>query len=328
MPGVLLLNKDELELCVPLDLQAVDCIEKAFHTLATEDVIMPPIMQLVMEKNNAEVCVKTAFLPGLDSFAIKISPGFFNNPDMGLPSGSGMMNLFDARTGFLNAVLLDQGYLTAVRTAAAGAVAAKWLSRTDCRKAAVIGAGMQARMQLQALALVRKIDDISVWARNREKAELFASDYMATSGINTTSTDTVQAACDGADIIITTTPAETPLLGWDDIQPGQHITAMGSDSERKRELQTEVCLKSDRYIPDSLSQVRLVGELHHAIDAGLIAENQQFDELGQVIAGLAPGRTGNDQVTVCDLTGTGAQDTAIATYAKQRALAGNYGTVL
>jgi ornithine cyclodeaminase len=328
MSEVLLLNKEELERCVPLDAAAVGCIENAFLTLATEDVIMPPIMQLVMEHNNAEVCVKTAFMPSLDSFAIKISPGFFNNPALGLPSGSGIINLFNSITGVLEAVLLDRGYLTNVRTAAAGAVAANWLSRKNSRKAAVIGAGIQADLQLRALMLVREIAEVSIWARDGDKAALFAKNFEEETEIVTNTANSVHDACAGVDVVITTTPSEQPLVHWNDLEPGQHVTAMGSDSERKRELAADIMLKADRYIPDSLSQVRLMGELHHSIDENIISSTQPFDELGQVIAGLAPGRTSDNQITVCDLTGTGAQDTAIATLALQLALSLNLGTVV
>ena len=136
MPKIRILAERELRDCVALDLDAVTCIENCFRALATEAVIMPPIMRLDIHAHNGEVDVKTAYLPGVDSFAIKISPGFFDNPSIGLPSTGGMMNLFSAHTGQLEAVLLDNGYLTDVRTAAAGAVAAKWLSRENAHRVA------------------------------------------------------------------------------------------------------------------------------------------------------------------------------------------------
>ena len=131
MPRMTILTEAELRKIVRLDLDAVACVEYAFHALATKAVAMPPIMRLDILEHRGEVDVKTAYVPGIDAFAIKISPGFFDNPKLGLPSVNGMMVLLSARTGLVEALLLDNGYLTDVRTAAAGAVAAKHLSRPD-----------------------------------------------------------------------------------------------------------------------------------------------------------------------------------------------------
>ncbi len=132
-------------------MDAVSRIENAFHTLAIEQVIMPLVLQLDIRENNGEVCIKTAYLPGLENFAIKISSGFFDNPKIGLPSGSGMMNLFNSKTGIRESVLLDKGYLTDIRTVAA--VSAKWLSNKNSAHATIIGAGIQAEYNGKHFAL-------------------------------------------------------------------------------------------------------------------------------------------------------------------------------
>jgi ornithine cyclodeaminase len=324
----MLFNKQDLQQCVQLDTTTVDCIEQCFLALATRPVVMPPIMRLDIKENNGEVDVKTAYLPGVDSFAIKISPGFFDNPKLGLPSVSGMMVLFSAKTGLLESVLLDKGYLTDIRTAAAGAVAVKWLSRKDSTKAAIIGAGAQAGLQLRALTLVRNIERCRVWARDEAKAGEFAERYGKELGIEVRVASTVSQACNQADIIVTTTPSTKPLVMMKDLQRGQHITAMGSDAEHKNELAPEIIVGASRYLCDRLSQVRVLGEMHHAIVEGLVADSQGFDELGQVVAGQVSARRNDDDITVCDLTGTGAQDTAIATLARQSALAAGLGTTM
>ncbi|ENG0237782.1 ornithine cyclodeaminase family protein, partial [Burkholderia multivorans] len=158
---ITLLGQAQLRTLVPLDLDAIDQVEAAFVSLATEPVAMPPILNLALPARHGEVDVKTAYLPRFDSFAIKISPGFFDNPSLGLPSLNGLMLVLSARTGLTEAVLLDNGYLTAVRTAAAGAVAARHLARADARRVAVIGAGEQARLQLDALRLVRDVAHVT-----------------------------------------------------------------------------------------------------------------------------------------------------------------------
>lgn len=319
MADVILLSETDLRACVAIDPDSVEAVEQAFRLLATAPVAMPPILRLDVPEHNGEVDVKTAYLPGLPRFAIKVSPGFFDNPKLGLPSLNGMMMLLNARTGLLDALLLDNGYLTAVRTAAAGAVAARWLSREDSSRVALIGAGEQARLQLKALCLVRDIRGASVWARDEDKARECAVELSRSLGIQVAAAASIDAALDGADIAITTTPSREPLIQRRHLRPGLHITAMGSDAEHKNEIAAQVLAAVDCYVADRLSQTRVLGELHHAIAAGLVAPDASFAELGQVIAGQQPGRRSASDITLCDLTGTGAQDTAIAGLAYHRA---------
>jgi ornithine cyclodeaminase len=324
MASMLILTETELRRVVPLDLEAVNCIEEAFAALATKAVVMPPILRLDIPEHRGEVDVKTAYVPGLDGFAIKISPGFFDNPKLGLPSLNGLMVLLSARTGLVEALLLDNGYLTQVRTAAAGAVAAKHLARAGARTAAMLGAGEQARLQLAALTLVRPIEAARIWSRDSAKAAEAAADLTRRLGIPVEAAGTAEAACAGADVIITATPAESPILKAEWLRPGQHVTAMGADSEHKNEIDP-AAFQRVLYVADSLAQTRRLGELAHALRRGTVTADQRFAELGQVIAGQAAGRTGEDAITLCDLTGTGVQDTAIATLAFRRAVAAGAG---
>ncbi|MCP8894514.1 ectoine utilization protein EutC [Shinella daejeonensis] len=326
MTAMKILTEAELRRIVPLDLEAIACVEEAFHALATKAVAMPPILRLDIPEHRGEVDVKTAYVPGLDGFAIKISPGFFDNPKIGLPSTNGLMVLFSTRTGLVQAVLLDNGYLTDVRTAAAGAVAARHLCRPDAGVAAIFGAGMQAKLQLEALTLVRPIREARIWARDTARAAAAASELTAALGFPIRAEACGWAAVDGADVIVTTTPSETPVLKADWLQPGQHVTAMGSDAEHKNEIEPAVIAAADLYVADSLTQTRRLGELHHAIEAGLATASAGYRELGEIVAGRTPGRTGPDEITVADLTGTGIQDTAIATLACARAAAAGAGT--
>ncbi|MCK1692460.1 ectoine utilization protein EutC [Bradyrhizobium sp. 144] len=322
-----ILTQRDLREIVPLDLKAVECIEDAFHSLATRSVAMPPILRLDIPEHRGEVDVKTAYVPGLDGFAIKISPGFFDNPKAGLPSTNGMMVLLCSKTGLVKALLLDDGYLTDVRTAAAGAVAAKYLARKDACVAAILGAGMQARLQLQALALVRPIREARIWARDTGRARVVARDLSAQLGFPVFAQAEAHKAVAGAHVIITTTPAVQPILHATWLEPGQHVTAMGSDAESKNEIDPAAIVRSDLYIADSLKQTRRLGELHHAIKIGAIASDASFPELGEIIAGSKMGRQSETQITIADLTGTGIQDTAIATLAFARAEAVGAGTV-
>ncbi|WP_027145211.1 ectoine utilization protein EutC [Mesorhizobium sp. WSM3626] len=327
MSRMTILTEAELRTIVTLDLDAVACVENAFRALATLPVAMPPILRLDIPQHRGEVDVKTAYVPGIDGFAIKISPGFFDNPKLGLPSVNGMMVLLSARTGLVEALLLDNGYLTDVRTAAAGAVAAKHLSRPASSVAAIFGAGVQAGLQLEALMLVRPIRQARIWARDAAKAETAAAALRERLGIDVRAEPDAANAVAGADIVVTTTPSTEPLIKAGFVSAGQHITAMGSDAEHKNEIAPAILRMADLYVADSAKQTRRLGELHHAIAAGVMAADTDVTELGQIIAGAKHGRRSASDITIADLTGTGVQDTAIATLARDRALAAKAGTI-
>ena len=328
MRSMTILTEAELRRIVKLDPDAVACVENAFRALATQKVAMPPILRLDIPEHRGEVDVKTAYVPGINGFAIKISPGFFDNPKLGLPSTNGLMVLLSATTGLTEALLLDNGYLTDVRTAAAGAVAAKYLARADASVAAIFGAGMQARMQLEALMLVRAIRQARIWARDPARADRVAGELRDQLGIEARAEPDAAKAAAGADVIVTTTPATEPLIHAGFVSAGQHITAMGSDAEHKNEIAPAIIRMADLYVADSAAQTRRLGELHHAIDAGLVAADAEVAELGQIIAGARPGRRAASDITLADLTGTGVQDTAIATLARDRARNAGAGTIL
>ncbi|QDY70098.1 ectoine utilization protein EutC [Qingshengfaniella alkalisoli] len=326
MPEIRILTESELRDLVILDLAAINCVEGAFRSLASGNVVMPPVLSMAIPDHHGEVDVKTAYVPDLPSFAIKVSPGFFNNPQIGLPSTSGLMMLFSTSTGVLESLLLDNGYLTDVRTAAAGAVAARHLSREDAATACVIGAGVQARLQLKALTLVRPIKQAVIWARDPAKAEVMAEDMRADLGLDVVVAAKAETAVAAADIVVTTTPATDPVVLPEWLIPGQHITAMGSDQPGKNELAPGCFQRADLYVSDRLSQTRKMGELRSVIEAGLVSGVEVFPELGDIVAGAAEGRSSPEQITIADLTGTGVQDTAIAIFARARAEAASAGT--
>jgi ornithine cyclodeaminase len=320
-----ILTEAELRQCIALDGEVVDAIAEGFTALASGRVVMPPILHMSIVEANGEVDVKTAYVPGLDSFAIKVSPGFFDNPKLGLPSVSGMMMLLSARTGRPVALHLDNGYLTDIRTAAAGAVAARYLAPKNARIAGVIGAGIQARLQLEALKLVRPIERAFVWARDPAKAEAYADEIGAKLEIEIVPVSSVERLVLESDVVVTTTPARDPLIVADWLHPGLHVTAMGSDAPDKNELHPEVLARGDLMVVDSRAQSARLGELHHALDHGI---DVPVTELGEITGGGKPGRERDDQITVCDLTGTGMQDTVIARLAYQKGSHAGLGSII
>lgn len=310
-----IVTEAELREAVTLDLALVDVIERAFAALAEGGVVMPPVLSMDLPEANGEVDVKTAFIPGVDSFAIKVSPGFFDNPKLGLPSLNGLMILFSAKTGLVEAVFLDNGYLTDLRTAAAGSVAARHLAPAQVETAGVIGAGVQARLQIAAAHLVRPFSRVLVHAREVEKARACAIDLARTLGIEAEAVADPSALVAESQLVVTTTPAREPVLKADWLHPGLHVTAMGSDQEGKAELEPDCLVRADAYVCDRASQCAERGELRAALAAGLWDRGMP-PELGEVILGRVPGRRAEDDITICDLTGTGVQDTAIAAHVR------------
>ena len=311
---MLILKKKDITQHVDLNEDLIPIIEEAFISLSKGKTVMPPIMRIDIEKFHGESDVKAAYIEGLDSFAIKIASGFFDNPKLGLPSSNGLMVLLDSETGVIKSVLLDEGYLTDTRTAIAGAIAAKYLSNEDASNLGIIGAGIQARLQLKAILLVRKINKINLWARDKVKVDEFI-DSLKDLKIDINISESCKDLASSSDIIITTTPSKKPLLEFDWIKKGTHITAMGSDAEQKNELHPAMIKLCDKYIPDNQPQTTILGELHHAIKENLIPPDHKFDDLGSIIIDPSLGRKNKEDITICDLTGTGVQDTAIARYA-------------
>ena len=318
-------SRAELEHVFKLDTVALGVIRNGFVALAEDRVVIPPILSMDVAENNGEVDVKTAYIEGVPQFAIKVSPGFFENPKFGLPSLNGLMILFSSQTGLIEALLLDKGYLTEIRTALAGALAAENLANPGIKTVGIIGAGAQARLQAQALKLVRKFEHLQVWSIVPEEAEDYRNEMETVLGVPVTVQTERNTLVETSDLIVTTTPSREPLIEADCVRPGTHITAMGSDQAEKNELTPELLKKADCFVCDRISQSETLGELHHAKDAGITPET--IAELGSVISGKSSGRQSEADITICDLTGTGVQDTAIAVYAFEQAVGLKLGSI-
>ncbi|MDX6154142.1 cyclodeaminase [Marinococcus sp. PL1-022] len=298
---------------IDVNQQALSLIEDGFRRLQAGEVTMPPVLSMPIADKNGEMDAKTAYVKGMDQFALKISTGFFDNPDKGLPSLSGMMLLFHSDTGFPAAVLQDNGYLTDVRTGIAGAVAARYLAKDEAKIAGIVGTGTQARFQLRALKMVRpSIEKVYVYGRKKERIEAYQREMEHELGVTTEAAD-LETVVRNCDVLVTTTPATEPFIKKEWLHPGLHITAMGSDASEKNEIEPDVLGAVDILACDASSQVFSIGEHRTAKEAGIIDESSTV-ELGAIISGEASRRETMEQITLCDLTGTGVQDTAIAVY--------------
>ena len=326
MADIVILTEADLRELVGMGPHELETIEAVYPLVSDGSAVMPDIMRIDVADANGEIDVKSAYLPGHPGIAIKVSAGFFDNPVKGLPSLGGFMMVLDAATGIPSAALFDNGYLTDLRTALAGAVAARHLAAAGSRRVAVLGAGVQARLQLEALALVMDVESATVWARRPEAARTLAEEMGPRLDLALEPAATVDEAVGEADVIVTVTPATEPILGASLLRPGVHVTAVGSDAPHKRELGPGVLERADVVVVDSLPQSLRLGEARGAVEDGL--DGTVVIELGDVIAGRAGGRTSEADVTVCDLTGTGAQDTAIAGLAVERARRAGVGDVV
>jgi ornithine cyclodeaminase len=278
-------------------------------------------MHIEVPEFDGDVDIKSAYVQGLESFAVKIGAGFFNNYRLGLPNSPAMMVVISAKTGMAEAILLDNAYLTDVRTGAAGAVAAKHLAPKRIDTVGQIGAGAQGRYQMAGLKTVRDFKRILAFDLDQDRLAAYVKEMTALLGVEVVACPDAATVVRDSSVVVTSTPAREPYLKSEWLHPGLHITCMGADLPEKQELETNVLARADLLVCDRKSQCFKMGELHHGIAAGLISENSEIVELGQIITGAKSGRTGEDQITLCDLTGTGAQDTAIAVLALKRAAA-------
>lgn len=305
--------------------EAIEAVRGALAKLAMGEAIMPDPSQMDLAEMRGDMHVKGAYLTGTQFFSFKAASGFYDNPSKGLPANAGLVMVFDAATGFPRAILFDNGYLTDLRTGAAGAVAADVLARGEVAKAAVLGAGTQARRQMEMLVQVRPLGEVSVWARRPEQAAEYAAEMGGRLGLPVTVAGSVREAVEGAGVVVTTTPAREPLFpaGW--IRPGQHVTAVGADLPDKQELDPALFELADKVVVDSVSQAVHSGDTHHAIEAGRFSGDRIHAELGQIVAGTVPGRGSDAEITVADLTGLGVEDAAMANLVTERLIAESAG---
>ena len=288
--------------------EALAAMRTAFASLHQGAVTQPANMDFEFPDAQGEAHLKGAHIHGAPHWAVKAARGFWSNVPRGLPLTSGLFLVFSADTGFLSAILLDNGYLTELRTGAAGALAADLLAPAEVEQAAIIGAGGQARYQLEALLGVRRPERVVV--ASRSGADAYAEERRALHDNDGRVTD-VETAVRTSRLVVTTPPSREPIVRAAWVQPGTHITAMGSDFAEKQELETAVLARADVVAADHPPVTARNGELHHALDDGSVSLDDVVP-LGALVLGEAPGRTSDDQITVCDLVGIGVQDAAIA----------------
>jgi ornithine cyclodeaminase/alanine dehydrogenase-like protein (mu-crystallin family) len=308
--------------------EALRSVRQGFLKLARGEASLPGVIGFRLP-GGGEVHVKGAHLHGSRYFCVKEAGGFPGNAARGLPTSNGMVQAFDAQTGELRGLLFDNGYLTDLRTAAAGALAADVLARPGVVQAGILGTGTQARYQLDALLGVRQPGRVVVWGRNEEKARAFARELASRyNWLPVEVVRNVYQATEGSEVVVTVTAATAPLVREDWVFKGTHITAVGSDAPDKCELMGQVLAKADKVVADRLDQCLALGEIHHAVEGGYMTAADVHGELGELLDGRKPGRETDDEITVADLTGVGVQDAAVADFVMEEAERQELGTYL
>ena len=325
--GTLILRRDDITRLLRMP-DCIAAVERAFRHHAEGSTIAPAVLGTHVDGGSFHV--KTAGLldaaDGRPIFAAKVNANFPANPDRnGLPTIQGVLALFDAADGRVLA-LLDSLELTTLRTAAATAVAAKHLA-PEVARVTICGCGEQARSQLRALACVRRIERVAAIDTNGERAARLADEMSAELGVDAFIASAPADVARDTNVWITCTPAHRWFLGREHVAPGSFIAAVGADNPHKQEIEPAL-LAASVVVVDILDQCAAIGDLHHALDAGVMRREDVRAELADVVAGRKPGRLSAEEIVVFDSTGTALQDVAAAMIVYQRAIATGAGIAI
>ncbi len=301
-----IINLDSIKSALP-NIDLLSEIESGFVAYSSGLVVVPPVGELSFQSPPGDVHIKYGYVKNDDVYVVKIASGFYKNKSEGTSVGNGMMLVFSQKTGEPLAILQDKCYLTDVRTAVAGAITAKYLSPKNVDCIGIVGTGTQAKMQLKYLKEVINCNKALVWGRSSDsllgyKESTNHYDYQ----IETT--ENIDRIVNQCQLIVTCTPSEKVLIN--EVNPGTHVTAIGSDTTVKRELSSDVLIKADTVVTDSRSQSKKRGEIYQALKDGFLLNSVL--ELGEIVKGLVKGRTDEEQITVADLTGVAIQDIQIS----------------
>jgi ornithine cyclodeaminase/alanine dehydrogenase-like protein (mu-crystallin family) len=318
----LILDSSEVAALLPMT-ECIDAVERLFVMHARGEAKSPSVLGVAMDGGGFHIKAAAADIDGA-YFAAKINANFPGNGGrFGLPTIQGILLLFDAQNGTPLAIM-DSGQITAVRTAAATAVAAKYLARAGASTVTICGCGAQSRSQLDALSKVRRITAVFAYDTDRARAEEYAEFASRHLELPAQAATNLRDATLESGIIVTCTTARKHFLGAADVPAGAFVAAVGADNEDKQEISPEL-LASSTVVVDILDQCAAIGDLHHALAAGAMTREDVHAELGQIAAGERPGRTEEAEIVVFDSTGTALQDVAAASLVYRKALATGRG---
>lgn len=310
----LLLSHTEMELLLNMR-EVIEIVEEAFREKGLGRYQMPPKVYMIFEEYEGDLRAMPAYVMGYAG--VKIVNSHPRNPERGFPTVMGILVLNSPETGFPLAIM-DATLLTSYRTAAASAVATKYLARDDSSILGIIGAGTQGRFQLLGLMEVMDVDRVLIWDISEDRADRYVREMSEKTDLDISVAGSPRDVC-RCDVLVTATPARSPIVRNEWIEDGTHINAIGADGPGKQELDPEI-LRRSKVVVDDLEQAIHGGEINVPISEGLFSPDAVYGELGEIVAGLKPGRTSREEVTVFDSTGLAIQDVATAKLVYEKAL--------
>ena len=305
-----IISLKEIKECLHFE-KVMQAIEKSFVKYSNSSVLSAPVSRFHFCNANGDLHIKSGMFEEDEYFIVKIASGFYDNWKKGISSSQGVVLALNAHTGKPEVLLDDEGYLTDMRTAMAGLICAKLLSSSAPKKIGIFGTGTQAFLQAKLLKLqFPEVESLILWGRNKESLENAKTKFQDI-GYTVQTTTSTQFIAENCNLIITATPSSQPILFGKWLQPGTHITAVGTDDPHKQELDVSVFEKANYVIVDSITQCTEFGDTAHAIKAGCIQKNNLI-ELGNLISGSFSLNRLPTDITIADLTGLAAQDIAVA----------------
>lgn len=305
-----IITRTEIEKYLTMEM-AISAVEESYKLYSQDRVYLPPVLSIDVEKYNGEVDIKSGYEQENEIIGVKVASGYYNNIEKyNLPSGLATILLIDAKNGVPLGVM-DGGLITDMRTGAAGAVSSKYLARPDSKKIAILGTGMQARMQLLAVSHVFDLDEVFIWGRNKEKVKTYVTDMKKETDLTFTPCTTPIDCVKNADIIITATANDKPLFNKEDVKSGTHIACIGTDMQGKQEVDAHL-FKNNKVVVDSYAQCQEFGEIQHAVKQEVISKTDIYGEIGEIILGKKKGRETEEEITIFDSTGLSIQDITTA----------------
>ena len=321
---VLIANQEETVRLLPMK-SCIEAMEEALELLENGDAVMPLRQMMALPGGKNIMGLMPSCLGGIGALGVKVITIFPDNHGTEYDSHQGVVLLFDAENGRLQAIV-DGTAVTAIRTAAASGVATRHLSRPDARSLAIIGSGTQAGSHLEAMLAVRDIEEIRVFSPTRPNAEAFAARASQTFGRTVEVAATARAAVEGADIVCTVTASHSPVVMGDWLAPGAHVNAVGAYQPHTRELDTAAVARSRFYVDRLESAVNEAGEFIIPKNEGAIGRDHIIGEIGALISGKIPGRRSPHDITVFKSLGIAVEDLAAAHHILTRARKEKIGT--
>jgi alanine dehydrogenase len=321
--AALLLSRKEVEQALPTR-DIIRAVEDSYREVGQATAVLPPRLRIDMERYNGNILIMSAYLTGMDALGTKLVTTHLDNSKFNLPTVIGTIILNDPKTG-IPVAILDGTYITAMRTGAAGAVAAKYLSREDTSTVTIVGTGVQGRSQLIALCEVRRIERVFAFDIDRKRCEEYVDEMRKRINAEIAKTDDLQKAVRMSDIVVTATPSSDPIIKGEWIAEGCHVNGIGSHSPDARELDENVITKASKIVLDTWD-AKKVGDISYPIFKGLFREEDIYSDIGTIVAGKKPGRTSAQEITVFKSVGTAVADVSTAFRAYQLAKERGIGT--